>query len=71
MCKWYDAEKNLMKVNLVCENFEIAHFKCVFDFIEGGLLYCDEKNLMKILLMMMMCYLAMMISQKKMFTMLS
>ncbi len=71
MCKWYDAEKNLMKVNLVCENFEIAHFKCVFDFIEGGLLYCDEKNLMKILLIMMMHHSAMMMLQKKMLMMLS
>ncbi len=60
-----------MKVNLLCKIFEIVHFECVFNFIKKGLLYCDEKNLMKILLMMMMCHLAMMISQKKMFAMLS
>ncbi len=41
MCKWYDAEKSLMRVNLVCENFEIAHFKCVFVFIKKELLYCN------------------------------
>lgn len=71
MCKWYDAEKNLMRVNLICKNFEIVHFECVFNFIEEKLLYCNEKNLMKILLIIIMYYLAMMMLQKKMLTMLS